>query len=140
MPLSIFRLCLALAAAAALAACEAPQPQVSRPGAPVVQAEAMSGRLSPREAASNFVSVAETMRPRIAQECAERTHGQPQVFGHHGSDKRISLVTVKCRNQHDGGGDNSEGATYLVRQECAGHRIEYAKECQRLLEIRACER
>lgn len=76
MPLSIFRLCLALAAAAALAACEAPQPQVSRPGAPVVQAEAMSGRLSPREAASNFVSVAETMRPRIAQECAERTHGQ----------------------------------------------------------------
>ena len=60
-----------------LAACEAPvptaRPAPAIPAAPVVSSEARD--LSPRQAAANFVAVAEAMEPKIEAECRSRTRG-----------------------------------------------------------------
>lgn len=77
MPVSLFRVCLGLLLAGSLAACATVPVQAPRqaPPAPVVSAEPVPDRLSSRDAANNFIAVADTMTPHIRQECAERTRG-----------------------------------------------------------------
>jgi len=58
-----------------LAACEAPQPVATHPAPVATVAAEAPPRLSPREAAKNFIAVAEAMEPRIEAECRARTHG-----------------------------------------------------------------
>ncbi len=72
---SLGRPLAALLAILTLAACEAPQPVVTRPTPVVAIAAPAPPRLTAREAASNFIAVAEAMEPRIEAECRARTRG-----------------------------------------------------------------
>ncbi len=73
----------------ALTACSAPGPRGAaaplpeRPAAPEVQLQTVPPRLPPRQAAENFVAVAQAMEPRIRAECQARTQG------HRNCDYRI---------------------------------------------------
>lgn len=76
MAVPMIRSCLLLLTAAVLTACAAPQLQRAPASAQVAaRAQADSGRLSPREAAANFIAVADAMEPKIERECNARTRG-----------------------------------------------------------------